>query len=216
VRLLLDLLDGGVKLTQAGRLPRSVVQAVQEQRPAWAFRDGRPARTEDDLRPLSELHSLLRAAGLLRKTKGVVTPTKAAQSDKETLERLRAALFGGDFTGTLRRFLLERLAVAGTAPERDRAGRGALRRTGLDGPGRPARCHGPGADARRLGRPAVVGRGRRGRGGPCPRGAVEHHRDGAGAAQQLTGVRLQAKEGRRAPEGMSTGAQRACALQSGR
>lgn len=36
VRILLDLLAGGVKLTPGGRLPRAVVRAVQELRPDWS------------------------------------------------------------------------------------------------------------------------------------------------------------------------------------
>ena len=48
VRLLLDLLADGVKLTPGGRLPRAVVRAVQEQRPGWNPLD-RPASIEEDL-----------------------------------------------------------------------------------------------------------------------------------------------------------------------
>lgn len=88
VRLLLDLLADGVKLTPGGRLPRVVVRAVQEQRPAW-YPLGRPASIEEDLLPLADLHEILRHVGLLRLAKGVLRPTKAAADEVETVRRLR-------------------------------------------------------------------------------------------------------------------------------
>lgn len=89
VRLLLDLLGDGVKLTPGGRLPRAVVRAVQQQRPAW-YPLGRPASIEEDLLPLAVLHDLLRHVRLVRLTGGVLRPTKAAADEVETVRRLRS------------------------------------------------------------------------------------------------------------------------------
>lgn len=89
VRLLLGLLDGGVRLTPGGRLPRSVVREVQQHRPHWYPLD-RPASVEEDLLPLAVLHDLLRRVGLLRLSRGVLTPTRAAADDLETVRRLRS------------------------------------------------------------------------------------------------------------------------------
>lgn len=88
VRLLLDLLADGVKLTPGGRLPRVVVSAVQEQRPDW-YPLERPASIEEDLQPLATLHDLLRHVRLLRLSNGVLRPTKAAADEIETVRRLR-------------------------------------------------------------------------------------------------------------------------------
>jgi hypothetical protein len=88
VRLLLDLLAGGVKLTPGGRLPRSLVRQVQELRPHW-YPLGRPASVEEDLLPLAALHDMLRHVGLLRLAKGVLAPTRAAADDVEIVRRLR-------------------------------------------------------------------------------------------------------------------------------
>lgn len=89
VRLLLDLLADGVKLTPGGRLPRVVVRAVQEQRPGW-YPLERPASIEEDLQPLAALHDMLRHVRLLRLTNGVLRPTKAADDDIDTVRRLRS------------------------------------------------------------------------------------------------------------------------------
>jgi hypothetical protein len=89
VRLLLDLLGDGVKLTPGGRLPRTVVRAVQQQRPGW-YPLGRPASIEEDLLPLAVLHDLLRHVRLIRLTGGVLRPTKAAADELETVRRLRS------------------------------------------------------------------------------------------------------------------------------
>ena len=88
VRLLLDLLAGGVKLTPGGRLPRSVVRAVQERRPEWYPLD-RPASIEEDLYPLAVLHDIVRKVGLARLANGVLRPTRAAADDREVVRRLR-------------------------------------------------------------------------------------------------------------------------------
>lgn len=97
VRLLLDLLEGGVKLTPGGRLPRVVVRRAQELRPQWAW-STRPASTEEDLVPLFVLHALLRDVGLARLAKGMLRPTRAAGDDLEVVRRLRSAFPVGSFT----------------------------------------------------------------------------------------------------------------------
>lgn len=89
VRIVLDLLTDGVKLTPGGRLPRAVVRAVQEQRPGWNP-TGRPASIEEDLLPLAVLHDLLRHVRLVRLANGVLRPTKAAADELETVRRLRS------------------------------------------------------------------------------------------------------------------------------
>lgn len=100
VRLLLDLVGsgpgGGTRLTPGGRLPRSVVRAMQDARPEWK-RFGGLASVEDDLFPLVVLHDLLRVAGLLRLSRGVLTPTRAAGDDVEIVRRLRTQFDAGDF-----------------------------------------------------------------------------------------------------------------------
>ena len=89
VRLLLDLLADGVKLTPGGRLPRVVVRAAQEQRPGW-YPLARPASIEEDLQPLATLHDMLRHLRLLRLANGVLRPTKAASDEIEIVRRLRS------------------------------------------------------------------------------------------------------------------------------
>jgi Plasmid pRiA4b ORF-3-like protein len=89
VRLVLDLLADGVKLTPAGRLPRVLVRAVQEWRPDW-YPLGRPASIEEDLFPLATLHDMLRHVRLVRLSNGVLRPTKAAADEVETVRRLRS------------------------------------------------------------------------------------------------------------------------------
>lgn len=96
VRLLLNLLAGGVKLTPGGRLPRATVQAVQQQRPHW-HPLGRPARIEEDLMPLAWVHDLLRETGLVRMRHGMLAPIKAAADELTVLRRLRAAFPPGAF-----------------------------------------------------------------------------------------------------------------------
>jgi hypothetical protein len=96
VRMLLDLIGDGVKLTQAGRLPRVLVRAVQERRPDWFYVE-RPANSEDDSAPLSVLHDLLRRSGVLRLAKGVLRLTKAAADDCEVVRRVRSWFDEGTF-----------------------------------------------------------------------------------------------------------------------
>ena len=88
VRLVLELAAGGVKLTPGGRLPRSFVRQVQQERPEWAWSD-KPASLEEDLIPLLALHDLLREVGLLRLSKGVLQPIKAAADERQVVRRLR-------------------------------------------------------------------------------------------------------------------------------
>ena len=97
VRILLDLLADGVKLTPGGRLPRAVVRAVQEQRPGW-HPLGRLASIEEDLLPLADLHDLLRHVRLLRLSGGVLRPTKAAADQLETVRRLRSRFDPQEFS----------------------------------------------------------------------------------------------------------------------
>lgn len=101
VRFLLELCADGVKLTPGGRLPRAFVRTAQERFPSWAW-DEKPVSFEEDLPPLSALHDLLRAVGLLRLRKGIVSPTRNAGNDLEALRRLRS-WFGPDdgFTAIL-------------------------------------------------------------------------------------------------------------------
>src|SRR5664280_3809106 len=84
----------------SGRLPRAVVRQVQEQRPHWYLLD-RPAHIEDDLPPLAALHGLLRKVGLLRLRAGVLSPTRAAGDDLETVRRLRSWFVPEEFTDIL-------------------------------------------------------------------------------------------------------------------
>ena len=96
VRLVLDLLVDGVKLTPGGRLPRTVVRAVQQERPGWNPM-GRPASIEEDLLALAVLHDLLRHVRLVRLAGGVLRPTKAAADELETVRRLRSWFDEGAF-----------------------------------------------------------------------------------------------------------------------
>lgn len=89
VRLLREAVADGVKLTPGGRLPRSVVRAIQAHRPQW-YPLGRPASIEEDLWPLVVLHDLLRGVGLLRLRHGVLAATRAAGDDLAAVRRLRS------------------------------------------------------------------------------------------------------------------------------
>lgn len=96
VQLLLDLLADGVKLTRGGRLPRSIVRAMQEHRPQWCpFQ--RPATIEEDLLPLAALHDLLRHVRLLRLAHGVLRPTSTAADPIQTVRRLRSRFPADEF-----------------------------------------------------------------------------------------------------------------------
>jgi hypothetical protein len=122
VRLLLDLLAGGVKLTPGGRLPRSVVRQVQEQRPAWYPLD-RPASVEEDLFPLAVLHEMLRRVGLLRLAKGVLAPTRAAADDMEVVRRLRSWFEPDGFTHILAGLAVAIVSISGPVGRTELAAR---------------------------------------------------------------------------------------------
>lgn len=112
VRLVLDLAADGVKLTPGGRFPRAFVRQVQERRPDWAF-DARPAPREDHLVPLVVLHDILREVGLLRLSRGVVSPIKAAADDLQVLRRLRSWFAADRFRGVLATLVVATLAGHG-------------------------------------------------------------------------------------------------------
>lgn len=112
VRLVLDLAAGGVKLTPGGRLPRAFVRQVQELRPTWSP-SGRPASVEDDLQPLAVLHDVLRDVGLLRLSKGILAPTRAAADDLQAVRRLRTWYRPDSFDGFLVEFAVAVLLVRG-------------------------------------------------------------------------------------------------------
>ncbi|MGD9531919.1 plasmid pRiA4b ORF-3 family protein [Pseudonocardia sp.] len=114
VRLVLDLAAGGVRLTPGGRLPRAFVRAVQERRPRWSVLD-RPASIEEDLPPLAALHDVLRRVGLLRLSRGVVRPIRAAGDDGEVLRRLRSWFAREPFTGVLTELVVAVLVSGGPA-----------------------------------------------------------------------------------------------------
>jgi hypothetical protein len=112
VRLVLGLLDGGVRLTPGGRLPRTVVRAVQQERSSWCPW-GKPASLEGDLLPLSDLHEALRRVGLARLNRGVLSLTKAATDDVQIVRRLRTALRPDSFEDLLAGAAVARLVLDG-------------------------------------------------------------------------------------------------------
>jgi hypothetical protein len=112
VRLLLDLVADGVRLTPGGRLPRTVVRSMQQHRPHWHVL-GRPAATEDDLPPLGALHELLRGVGLLRLRHGVLTPTRAAGDELAVVRRLRSAFSPNTFATEITELSIGVLAAHG-------------------------------------------------------------------------------------------------------
>lgn len=115
VRLVLDLLAGGVKLTPGGRLPRAVVREVQAVRPGW-YPLGRPASIEEDLLPLAALHDILRHVGLARPAKGVLRPTKAASDELEVVRRLRSWFEPGEFSSVVAERAVALIAAHGSVP----------------------------------------------------------------------------------------------------
>ncbi len=115
VRLLLDLVADGVKLTPGGRLPRTVVRSMQQHRPHW-YPLGRPASIEDDLPPLGALHNLLRNVGLLRLRHGVLRRTRAAGDDLAVVRRLRSAFDTNSFATEIIELTIGVLAAHGPLP----------------------------------------------------------------------------------------------------
>jgi hypothetical protein len=115
VRLLLDLVADGVKLTPGGRLPRTVVRSMQQHRPHW-YPLGRPASIEDDLPPLAALHDLLRGVGLLRLRHGVLTPTRASGDELAVVRRLRSAFGANTFATEITELTIGVLAAHGPLP----------------------------------------------------------------------------------------------------
>ncbi len=115
VRLLLDLVADGVKLTPGGRLPRTVVRSMQQHRPHW-YPLGRPASIEDDLPPLGALHDLLRGVGLLRLRHGVLSPTRATNDDLAIVRRLRSAFDADAFATEITDLTIGVLAANGPLP----------------------------------------------------------------------------------------------------
>ncbi len=115
VRLLLDLVADGVKLTPGGRLPRTVVRSMQQHRPHW-YPLGRPATIEDDLAPLGALHDLLRNVGLLRLRHGVLTPTRATSDDLAVVRRVRSAFDANTYATEIIELTIGVLAAHGPVP----------------------------------------------------------------------------------------------------
>lgn len=115
VRLLLDFVADGIKLTPGGRLPRTVVRRMQEHRPDWHPLGG-PAAIEDDLYPLAVLHGLLRGVGLLRLSRGVLIPTRAANDDLSIVRRLRSAFDPSTFATEITELTIGVLAAHGPLP----------------------------------------------------------------------------------------------------
>ena len=115
VRLFIDLVGDGVKLTPGGRLPRTVVRSIQQLRPDWYPLD-RPASIEDDLPPLATLHDLLRGVGLLRLRHGVLTRTRAAGDDLAIVRRLRSAFEPNAFGSVVTELTIGVLATTGPLP----------------------------------------------------------------------------------------------------
>ena len=121
VRLLLDLIGDGVKLTPGGRLPRALVRAMQQHRPHWYPLD-QPVTFEEHLYPLAVLHDLLRAAGLLRMRHGVLAPIKAAGDDFTVVRRLRSMFDPHSFTTELTDLIIAALTLHGPCTSKELAG----------------------------------------------------------------------------------------------
>ncbi|MFR9804470.1 hypothetical protein ACL02T_19615 [Pseudonocardia sp. RS010] len=107
-----------MKLTPGGRLPRSVVRAVQEQRPD-SYPLDRPASIEEDLPPLAVLHDILRKVGLARLARGVLSPTRAAGDDVEVVRRLRRWFEPGGYEELLATTAVAVLAASGPLARED-------------------------------------------------------------------------------------------------
>jgi hypothetical protein len=118
----MDFVADGVKLTPGGRLPRTVVRSMQQHRPHWYPLD-RPASIEDDLPPLGALHDLMRRVGLLRLSRGVLTPTRAASDDLAVVRRLRTAFDAHSFSTEITELTIGVLAAHGPLPLSELAAR---------------------------------------------------------------------------------------------
>ena len=118
VRLLIDLIGDGVKLTPGGRLPRTLVRSMQAHRPNW-YPLGRPASVEEDLFPLATLHDLLRDVGLLRLRHGILSPTRAAGDDLAAVRRLRSAFDPDSFTTEIAELTIVALTQRGPCTSKD-------------------------------------------------------------------------------------------------
>ena len=132
VRLVLELAAGGVKLTPGGRLPRSFVRQVQQERPEWAWSD-KPASREEDLIPLLALHDVLREVGLLRLGKGVLQPIKAAADERQVVRRLRSWFEADRFTDLLAGLTVAELVRRGESTDRRAAAAAVFPRLGPAG-----------------------------------------------------------------------------------
>ncbi|MGV9799602.1 plasmid pRiA4b ORF-3 family protein [Mycobacterium sp. NPDC003449] len=120
VRLLFALIADGVKLTPGGRLPRTLVRAMQEHRPHWYLLD-RPAAIEEDLMPLAALHGVLRRVGLLRLRRGLLAPTRAAADDLAVVRRLRSAFEPNIFTTEIAELIIGAIAQHGPCASKELA-----------------------------------------------------------------------------------------------
>ena len=120
LRWLLDQLDGGIALTQAGNLNRKFVQDNAD-RFGWDF--SRPPRTEDDLFDLYQLRTFAQDLRLARRSGRKLTLTAKGRrllADPDDLWRAVAAGLLGDngflvYAGEL---FLALLLDAGTMPDR--------------------------------------------------------------------------------------------------
>ena len=111
VRAMLDVVGAGLKLTQAGKLPPATVARLLELCPGWEKLIG--VIREDNVVEAWLLKDLMRDVGLLRLSRGVLSPTKAATDDTEIVRRLRRHFPEDDFDTLLLTNALAVLAVEG-------------------------------------------------------------------------------------------------------
>jgi hypothetical protein len=118
LQLVLDTIGDGVEVTPQGRLPQAVVREIQGHRPEWYWAgdlegERRPARREDDLRPLVDLHDFVLETRLARHRNGVLVLTKAAADPAEVLRRTRAAFSPDTFVGQVVHYTVALLLAEG-------------------------------------------------------------------------------------------------------